>query len=114
MRRRSQHTVDAPRPPEVGQPLADVLDQVVESLNSLSARVGSTSGRVEGNWSHPAWTTPAPARRRLVTAVGFFFLRFRRSRRLRYKLPRLFLAWASLAAAIAFVVWVAFGFGGLG
>jgi len=114
LRRRSQHTVDAPRPPELGRPLADALDQVVESLNSLSASVGSTSGNVEANWSQPAWTTAVPARRRLVNALRFFFLRFRRSRRLRYKLARLVLAWTSLAAAVGVVVWAALALSGRG
>jgi hypothetical protein len=114
VRRRSQHTVDAPRPAELDQPLADALDHVVESLNSLSASVGSTSAKMEPNWSHPAWTTTVPARRRLVKAVSFFFLRFRLSRRRRYKLPRLVLAWTSLAAAVGAVVWIAFALRGRG
>jgi len=113
LRRQSQDTVDTPRPPELGQSLADVLDHVVESLNSLSASVGSTSDKVDANWSHPAWTT-VTARRRLMKAVSFFFLRFRRSQRLRYKLPRLVLAWTSLAAAVGAMVWVAFALGGGG
>jgi hypothetical protein len=113
LRRRSQDTVDAPRPPELGQPLADALDHVVESLNSLSASVGSTSGKVEANRSQPDWTT-VPARRRPMKAVSFFFLRFRCSQRLRYRLPRLVLAWTALAAAVGAVVWVAFALGGGG
>jgi hypothetical protein len=113
LRRRSQHTVDAP-PPEPGRPLADVLDDVVESLNSLSASVGATSGRVEADWFHPAWTTKAPKGRHLREAVSFFFRRLRRSRRLRYRLVRLAFAWTSLAAAVGAVVWVAFALRGPG
>ena len=114
MGRRSQHTVDAPPPPELGKPLADALDDVVESLNSLSASVGATSGKVEADWFHPTWTTTAPKGRHLREAVSFLFRRLRRSRRLRYRLVRLAFAWTSFAAAVGAVVWVAFALRGPG
>jgi len=114
LRRRSQHTVDAPPPPDLGKPLADALDDVIESLNSLSESVGATSGRVGADWSHPAWTTTAPKGRRLREAVRFFFRRLRRSRRLRYRLVRLVVLWTSFAAAVGGLVWVAFALRGPG
>jgi hypothetical protein len=105
--------VDAPKPSERGQPLADALDQVAESLNSLSASVGSASGRDEANWPYPA-SAPAVPARGLRKAVRSFFRRLRRSRRLRYRLPRLFLAWTSFVATVGALVWVLFALWGPG
>jgi hypothetical protein len=100
--------LDATPPRELGQPLAEELDGLVESLNSLSASVGRRTGNAEADWPYLAWTATAPARRSRSEALTAFFLRLRRSQRLRYKLPRLVFAWASFLAAVCAVVWVAF------
>ena len=114
MRRRSQQTVDAPPPPELHKPLADALDDVVESLNSLSASVGARSGWLEAEWSRAARRTTDSKRRRLRETVRVFFPRLRRSRRLRYRLVRLVVSWTSFAAAVGGLVWVAFALRGPG
>ena len=114
MRRPSQHAVDATPPRELGHPLAEELDGLVESLNSLSASVGRGTGNPEANWPYLSWTTTAPPRRSRSERVKVFFRRLRRSERLRYKLPRLVFTWGSFVAAVCAVAWVAFALGGPG
>jgi hypothetical protein len=90
------------------EPLKEALDHLLDPLDWSTVRREIVEDEDAAQWSNP------PAR--VYTSrdgVGGFLVRLRRSRRLLYKLPRLFVAWTALIVGVCGLIWIMFSVVGL-
>jgi hypothetical protein len=82
-------------------PVTEALDHLLEPLDLLQQDFASRR--------EPGWDVPLAGDRTgngLIGAVTRFRTRLRWSHRLRYRIPRLVIAWTSLSLVVICVVWL--------
>ena len=83
--------------------MTEALDHLLEPLDLLQQDFESRPA--------PGWHVPVAGERTgdgLAGALTRFRIRLRWSQRLRYRIPRLLIAWTFLSLAVIGIVWLAF------
>lgn len=103
--------LNGPSQPGRAEPLADALDHLLDPLDFTSSSAAGAAGDVDASRSRPGWGAVRPPGG-TSDALAAFSSKLRRSRRPRYRIPRLMVAWTLFAAAVCGLVLVLFTLAG--